>query len=127
VFRSLNLGPALLVAFDVPSASTGTTVATVFPEIVRQALQCLNVGSVIVIRAFAARSDQPGGHQTAEMVAEGGCGDVEPHLNVTRAYTGRSPLYQDPEDRETHGVSERMKLIGMPLDIRGHALVLEFY
>jgi hypothetical protein len=108
------------------AALGGTTLAAVLPEIVGQAAEGLEVGGVVVERAFAPRLEESGIHEALEVVTQCGGGHIHVMLNVPRRRTVRPALHDEAQDREADRMPECGQLLGSLLQFGGHALLLIF-
>jgi hypothetical protein len=99
--------------------------AAIFPEVRRQVAKRFVVGGVIVERAFAPRLHDAGIDEAFEVMAERRGRHVDMRLNRACGRAVRPRLHDEPKNRQAHGVPQCAQLLGMMLQFRGHALLLD--
>lgn len=106
------------------STTSATSFAAVFPQIVGEPAQAREVGRIKMIGPLRARGQQLGGHESLQMVTQGGGGQLDVCLDLTGGSPVRVALDDEAQDREAHGMAECTQLLGAPLQ-RVHALLLQ--
>jgi hypothetical protein len=98
------------------------TFAAVLPEIGRQGVQDLEMGSVAQGRPIPFHQHQSGIGEAGEVVAQGGSGNADAGLDFPRWGTLLGTLDDPTEDGQPHGIPKGLETFGIQVEQVGHGI-----